>query len=360
MTKLLDPTQPIKGRGATLNPDGRFEGLARSAFDDGWERADEEPTRPKTTVHEIKARSIIAHNDSPDVPFRQSINPYQGCEHGCIYCYARPTHSYYGLSPGLDFETKLFAKVNASDKLREELSKPGYGCELISLGANTDPYQPVEREFRITRGILEVLASFRHPVGIVTKSALIERDIDILGPMAGQRLAHAFVSVTTLDHDLARRLEPRAAAPRRRIEAIRRLSDAGIPTGVLVAPMIPFLTDPQMESVLEVAHEAGARSAGYVLLRLPFEVKDLFKDWLQKHFPLKADHVMSLVRQSRDGKENDPNFGSRMRGSGFIAEMIAKRFQLACDRLGYNRDRDLKLDTSLFHVPSRSGQMSLF
>jgi DNA repair photolyase len=353
------PDRPVKGRGATLNPDGRFESLTRDAFDDGWETLAESDPKFATTVQAETARSIISRNDSPDVPFTQSINPYRGCEHGCVYCYARPTHSYLGLSPGLDFETKLFAKVNAAQLLRAELSKPGYRCELIALGANTDPYQPIERNWRITRQVLEVLAEFQHPLGIVTKSAMVERDIDLLAPMARDNLAHVFISITTLDHEIARYLEPRTAAPRRRIEAIRALTQAGVPTGVLVAPVIPFLTDAQMESVLEAAFEAGARQAGYVLLRLPFEVKDLFKDWLKQHFALKAEHVMSLVKQSREGKENDPNFGSRMRGTGLFAEMIEKRFRVTCARLGFN-GRKVALDTGKFKPPAAGGQMSLF
>jgi DNA repair photolyase len=352
--------QRVKGRGAAINPDGRFEPHTREAFDDGWERVGEDAPPFKTTVHEIQARSIISRNDSPDVPFTQSVNPYQGCEHGCIYCYARPTHGYYGLSAGLDFETKLFAKTNAAQVLRAELSKPGYRCELISLGANTDPYQPIERDYRLTRQVLEVLAEFKHPVGIVTKSALVERDIDILAPMAAEGLAHVFMSCTTLDHDVSRYLEPRTSAPRRRIEAIAKLAAAGVPVGMIVAPVIPFLTDTQMESVLEAAYAAGARRASYVLLRLPYEVKDLFKDWLAKHFPLKADHIMSLIRQSREGKENDANFGSRMRGSGLFAEMIRDRFALAAKRVGFNAGRAIALDTSKFRVPDLSGQLRLF
>lgn len=353
------PSKPYKGRGATLNPDGRFEQWARDDYDDGWER-EEGSSAPKITVHELQAKSIIARNNSPDVPFNQSINPYQGCEHGCIYCYARPTHSYLGLSPGLDFETKLFAKTNAADVLREELSRSGYRCELISLGANTDPYQPIERKYGITRRVLEVLAEFQHPVGIVTKSALIERDIDILAPMAANRLAHVYLSVTSFDHDLSRRLEPRASAPARRIEAIRRLTAAGIPVGVLVAPVIPFLNDGEIEAILEAVYAAGARRAGYVFVRLPFEVKDLFRDWLVQHYPLKAEHIMSLINQSRGGKDNDPNFGSRMRGTGLFAELIAKRFRVATERIGFNESREIGLDASRFCVPARGGQMSLF
>jgi DNA repair photolyase len=337
----------IRGRGAADNPQGRFERLARSAEPD-----EERKSTPATVVTLQQARSIISRNDSPDIPFTQSINPYQGCEHGCIYCYARPSHAYVGLSPGLDFETKLFAKANAAELLRKELSRPGYRCEVIALGANTDPYQPIEREHRITRGILEVLREFRHPVGIVTKSSLIERDLDLLSPMAADGLVHAFISIGTLDGEIARRLEPRAAAPYRRIEALRRLSENGIPCGVLVAPMIPFLNDKDMESVLEAAHEAGARMAGYTIVRLPWEVKDLFKDWLERNYPLKAAHIMARIRDMRGGRENDPEFGSRMRGEGPFAELIRMRFDVACKRLGLNAGERNRLDPAKFCLPN--------
>ena len=276
-------------------------------------------------------------------------------------CYARPSHAYYNLSPGIDFETRLFAKVNAAEKLREELSRPRYRCDVISIGSNTDPYQPIERDYKITRGILEVCAEFHQPIGIVTKNAMVERDIDILAPMAQKNLVNVFISVNNLDHDLARRLEPRCSAPRRRLEAMRRLSDAGIPVGVLVAPVIPFLTDHQVEPVLEAAWEHGARQAGYVLLRLPWEIKDLFKDWLMRHYPLKAKHVMSRVREMRGGRDNDPNFGSRMRGTGELADLLAQRFAVACRRLGFNKgSRYRALETTQFKVPGRGGQMPLF
>lgn len=351
---------PPKGRGATVNPEGRFESRVRESVDDAWNTPpDEELPKLETTVTEEVAKSIIARNESPDVGFSQSINPYRGCEHGCIYCYARPTHAYLNLSPGLDFETKLFAKVNAAELLREELSQPGYQCDVIALGANTDPYQPIEREFRITRQILEVLAECEHPVGIATKSSMVERDLDLLAPMAQQRLAHVFVSITTLDHEIARRLEPRATAPQRRLQTIKTLSEAGVPCGVLVAPVIPFLTDSAVEKVLETAREAGATMAGYVLLRLPYEVKDLFKAWLDEHYPLKASHVMSRVRDMRGGKEYDSEFGSRMRGEGKFAELLAKRFKVACQRLGFNRNRE-SLDTVRFRPPQRGGQLALF
>jgi DNA repair photolyase len=275
-------------------------------------------------------------------------------------CYARPSHAYRNLSPGIDFETKLFAKVNAAEVLRAELSRPGYQCDVISLGANTDPYQPIERKHEITRGVLQVLSEFNHPVGIVTKNAMVERDLDILVPMAQRKLVNVFVSCNNLDHELARRLEPRCSAPRRRLEAMRRLSDAGVPVGVLVAPVIPFLTDHQIEAVLEAAWENGARQAGYVLMRLPWEIKDLFKDWLERHYPLKAKHVMSRVHAMRGGRDNDPNFGSRMRGTGELAELLAQRFGKASRRLGFDRgSRYFALDTTHFAVPGQPRQMSL-
>lgn len=340
------PRITIKGRGAAGNPEGRFEKLVRSP-----DAESETGPRPETVVTLQTARSIISRNDSPDLPFTQSINPYQGCEHGCIYCYARPTHAYLGLSPGLDFETRLFAKENAAQLLRKELSHPAYRCEVISLGANTDPYQPVEREERITRGILEVMWEFRQPVGIVTKGSLIERDLDLLALMAQEGLAHVFVSIGTLDGEIARTLEPRATAPYRRVETVRCLSAAGVPVGVLVAPIIPFLNDKDMESVLEAVSEAGARMAGYTLVRLPWEVRDLFKDWLVRHYPLKADHIMARIRDMRGGRENDPEFGSRMRGDGHFAELLGNRFKIACKRLGLNAGERPSLDTSNFRRP---------
>jgi DNA repair photolyase len=347
-----------KGRGATLNVEGRFESVTREAVDDGWSVPDEEPGPAKTIVTAEHAKSIISRNDSPDIPFTCSINPYRGCEHGCVYCYARPTHAYLNLSPGLDFETRLFAKVNAAALLRQELGRPGYRCQTISIGANTDPYQPAEREWKVTRSILEVTAACSQPVGIVTKNALVERDLDLLAPMAHRGLAAVFVSVTTLDHDIARRMEPRASAPARRIEAIRRLSQAGVPVGVMVAPVVPFLTDSELEHILETAREAGAVQAGYILMRLPYEVKDLFKSWLEEHFPLKAAHVMSRVRAMRRGRENDPYFGSRMRGTGEFADLLRRRFEKACRRLELNRDRR-ELDCSQFRAPRPDGQLSL-
>jgi DNA repair photolyase len=339
----------IKGRGASDNPRGRFEKLERERdFEDTVE------SHPQTVITLQRARSIISRNDSPDLPFSQSINPYQGCEHGCIYCYARPSHAYLGLSPGLDFETKLFAKENAAELLREELSRPGYRPELISLGANTDPYQPAERKLRITRGILEVLREFRHPVGIVTKGSLIERDLDLLGPMAVEGLVQVFVSIGTLDGEIARTLEPRAAAPHRRVETVRRLSAAGVPCGVFVAPIIPFLNDKDMEAVLEAVAEAGARSASFTLLRLPWEVKDLFKGWLEQHYPLRAAHIMARIRDMRGGRENDPEFGSRMKGEGQYAELLRGRFEVACRRLKLNADKSYRVDGGKFRRPQGS------
>jgi DNA repair photolyase len=361
-TVIGDHGAAHKGRGATLNPEGRFQSLERQAFDDGWEApAEEEPGRPKTIVTPERAKSIITRNESPDIPFNYSINPYRGCEHGCIYCYARPSHAYLDLSPGLDFETRLFAKVNAGELLRAELAKRSYRCESITVGANTDPYQPIEREWRITRQVLEVLAECDHPLAIITKNALVERDLDLLAPMAQKNLAQVYVSVTSLDHDIARRMEPRASAPRRRIEAIRALSRAGVPTGVMVAPIVPFLTDAGIESVLEAAADAGAIRAGYTIMRLPWELKELFKDWLEHNYPLKAAHIMSRVRQMRNGKENDPNFGTRQRGTGLIAELLKKRFDNACQRLGLNRERrGSDVDVTRFRPPQAPGQLDLF
>ena len=358
-TVIGDHGGPHKGRGAALNPEGRFEGSVREAFDDGWETPADEPGRPRTMVTPERVKSIISRNESPDVPFTCSINPYRGCEHGCIYCYARPSHAYLNLSPGLDFETRLFAKVNAAEKLREELSRPSYRCSTISIGANTDPYQPVERQWKITRSVLEVAAECNQPVGIVTKNALVERDLDLLVPMAQRNLAAVFVSVTTLENEIARRMEPRASAPARRIEAIRRLAEAGVPVGVMVAPVVPLLTDSEMEKILEAAAQAGAKSAGYVLMRLPYEVKDLFRDWLAQHYPLMAAHVMSRVRQMRNGRENDPGFGSRMGGSGEFAQLLRMRFEKACRRLGFVEHRR-QLDASQFRPPRLDGQGELF
>ena len=342
-----------KGRGATFNPRVRFESTDLDPFDDGWDslaqaRADDPP--PRTEVTPDDSRSVIVRITSPDLGFDRSINPYRGCEHGCVYCYARPTHAYLGLSPGLDFETKLRAKFDAASLLERELAKPGYECQPIALGTNTDPYQPVERRLRITRGVLEVLARCRHPLTIVTKSAAVVRDLDLLAPMAREDLARVAISVTTLDGELARRLEPRAAAPHRRLQAIRQLSDAGVPTAVMVAPIIPALTDHEIERILEAAAAAGATSAGYVLLRLPHEVKELFAGWLAAHAPGRAEHVLSLVRQCRGGKLYDATFGRRMRGEGPYAQLIERRVATAKRRLGLAGARR-PLRTDLFVPP---------
>lgn len=356
----MNSARTQKGRGALSNQDGRYEAHAHETFDDGWGTVDEELPPVKTTVSLDTTRSAITYNKSPDVGFDRSINAYRGCEHGCVYCFARPTHAYLGFSPGLDFETKLFAKPNAATLLEKELSKPGYQCQPIALGTNTDPYQPIERTYRITRQILEVLSACNHPVSIVTKSALVERDSDILVSMAARGLAHVSLSVTTLDRKFARRMEPRAAAPERRISALKALSEAGIPSGVLVAPIIPALTDYEMEAILETCVQAGAQWAGYVLLRLPLEVKDLFKEWLETHESGKSEHVLSLLRQSHGGKEYEARFGERMRGKGSYAEMIAQRFRLACQRLGLNKQHS-RLDVMQFRPPAnRKAQLELF
>jgi DNA repair photolyase len=354
-------------RGARSNLQGRFESVAREPYDDGWTRDDEPAAEIETRVTEERARSIIARNESPDVPFEQSVNPYRGCAHGCPYCYARPSHAYLELSPGLDFETKLFAKTNAVELLREELSSKGYEPKPIAFGTNTDCYQPIERRYRIMRGLLEVLAECGHPLTIVTKSALIERDLDLLAPMAEKRLVKAFVSVTTLDRRLARRLEPRASSPQRRIDAIRALAAAGIPCGVMVAPVIPALTDKSLEEILEAAAGAGASMAGWIMLRLPNEVRPIFKEWLAACYPQRAEHVVSVVRQVRGGRENDPRFGARMSGSGNFAELIARRFEVASRRLGLNRGQDHmasrgELDCTRFRPPRQgaSRQGALF
>ncbi|HQU15856.1 MAG: radical SAM protein [Chromatiales bacterium 21-64-14] len=349
-----------KGRGAIGNPPCRYDATRSVAVDDGWEPQDPEPPPLVTRVAVDATRTILSRNDSPDVPFEQSINPYRGCEHGCVYCFARPTHAYLGLSPGLDFESRLLVKPQAAELLRAELRRPGYVCRPIAMGTNTDPYQPIERHWQVTRQILEVLREHRHPVSIVTKSSRVERDLDLLADLARDGLAEVMVSVTTLDRNLARRLEPRAAAPQRRVETLRRLNAAGIPAGVLVAPVIPMLTDAELEAVLEACAAAGARRAGYVLLRLPLEVKALFEEWLEQHEPLKAQRVMSRVRDTRGGRTYDPRFGIRMSGVGEYAGLIRRRFELACARLGLNA-REPVLDTSKFQIPVGPGdQLALF
>lgn len=351
-----------KGRGAVGNPEGRFETRWLAPGDYGWATGDEEDTPPRlpTTVTPEKTRTILSRNDSPDISFDRSINPYKGCEHGCVYCFARPTHSYLGLSPGLDFETKIFFKPDAARLLREELRRPGYRCEVIALGANTDPYQPADRDLKITRSILEVLQEHRHPVGIVTKGSLVLRDLDILASMAAQRLATVMISITTLDRGLARRMEPRAASPERRLQTLRALTEAGVPAGVLSSPMIPGLNDAELERILEAAAKSGARSAGYVILRLPHELQSIFGEWLEAHYPLRAAHVLNLVRETRGGKLYDSEFGERMKGTGPYADLLRRRFETACRRFGLSRTR-LDLDTTQFRVPPRSGdQPGLF
>lgn len=355
-----DHGQPAKGRGSPVNPEGRFEKSGREAVDDGWfPEVPEGPSRPKTIVTFEAAKSIISRHDSPDLNFSQSINPYRGCAHGCPYCYARPSHAYLGLSPGLDFETRLFAKPEAARLLREELAHPGYRCEPVNIGSNTDGYQPIEREHRITRSVLEVLHETSHPVAVITKSALVERDLDLLAPMAADGLATVVMSVTTLDSRLSSRLEPRASAPARRLQAIRRLSAAGVPVGVNVAPIIPFLTDHEMEAILGAAAAAGATWAGWTLVRLPWEVKEVFRAWLEQHVPLKAAHVMARLNEMRGGKDNDPRFGTRMSGEGLLADLYRRRFDVACRRLGLAA-RPAVLSRDRFRPPGRGGQLGLF
>jgi len=357
------PCPARKGRGAVGNPTGRYEPATKHRVDDGWcgaARLRDEERKLRTTVQADATRTVIARNDSPDLPFDRSINPYRGCEHGCVYCFARPTHAYLGLSPGLDFETRLFMKPDAPERLEAELAKPGYRCAPIAMGTNTDPYQPAEREHEITRGILEVLAKYDHPVSIVTKSALVTRDLDILAPMARKGLASVALSVTTLDRGLAMRMEPRAATPARRLDAIRELADAGIPTAVMAAPMIPALNDMELEAILEAAASMGARRASYILLRLPMEVKALFEDWLRHHYPNLAGHVLSLVRDTRGGALYEATFGTRLKGRGPYADLLEKRFALACKRLRLNRE-DARLDTAKFRKPARErAQLTLF
>lgn len=345
------------------NVEARFDALSREADDAALASLEElhgTPATVRTTVEMENARTIISRNQSPDIPFDQSINAYRGCEHGCSYCFARPTHAYLGLSPGLDFETRLFAKPNAPELLARELRKRNYTPSVIALGTNTDPYQPIERKLLITRGILETLEAFDHPVAITTKGALVTRDIDILSRMAAKGLARVFLSVTTLDPELSRKLEPRASSPTSRLEGIRKLAEAGIPTGVLVAPVIPALTDYDLEQILKRAAEAGATSAAHIMIRLPLEVRDIFIEWLDQHYPGRKDHVLSIIRSMRDGKLNNTEFGERMRGSGIHADMIGQRFRLACQRLGLNRERPA-LRTDLFRRPPEPGpQGSLF
>ena len=349
-----------RGRGAKSNATGRFEHFTKHEEDDGWAHDDEEgPPKLATTLQVEKARKIITTNDSPDIGFNQSINPYRGCEHGCIYCFARPSHAYMGLSPGVDFETKLFFKPEAARLLEKELSRPGYVCERIQLGANTDPYQPIERKLMITREILKVLSKFNHPVTITTKNALVARDADILGPMGRANLAMVSISITTLDLKLHRAMEPRASVPAKRFAALRALADAGVPVMVGFAPVIPGLNDHEMEAVLERAAECGARHAHYVALRLPWEIKDLFREWLEHERPDRAGRVMSLVRQMRGGKDYDSTWGKRARGEGPVAAVMSRRFKLAIARYGLDRPYD-RLDVTQFRRTANGNQMELF
>ncbi len=349
----------FKGRGARSNRAGRFERFETEPFDDGWNGLDEAPAPLRTQIQPDASRTVIARNSSPDLGFDRSINPYRGCEHGCVYCFARPSHAYLGLSPGRDFESRIFAKHDAAELLSRELRRPGYRCRLMALGTNTDPYQPVERRLAITRGILTVLAAHDHPVGIVTKSALVTRDIDILKPMAARGLAAVFLSITTLDRALARRLEPRAAAPVRRLEAIGALREAGIPVGVMVAPVIPALTDAELEAILAAAAEAGATRAGYIVLRLPLEIADLFQEWLARHAPNKARRVLAQMREMRGGRLYDSAFGQRQTGTGASAELLAKRFDLALRRHRLMAGSP-RLDSTQFRLsPARGDQLKL-
>jgi len=359
----LGATIPKKGRGAVSNESGRYEVIAREAFDDGWDHGDESVPPLRTSVTMDRSKTIIARNTSPDIPFDRSINPYRGCEHGCVYCFARPTHAYLGLSPGLDFESKLFAKPQAAALLEGELRKPGYQCATLQMGSNTDPYQPLERKLEITRQILQVLDRFNHPVGIVTKSGAVARDLDILAPMAERGLAAVAVSVTTLDRSLARKLEPRAPTPEKRLAAIRELSAAGISVAVMAAPMIPALNDDELERIIEAGAAAGASAASYSLLRLPLEISGLFEEWLDTHAPLKAKHVLSLVRQCRGGRINQARFGTRFKGTGAYAQLLSKRFHLARERAGLidAGASEFQLRADLFKPPPQAGdQLALF
>ncbi|MES2862088.1 MAG: PA0069 family radical SAM protein [Pseudomonadota bacterium] len=356
------PTRPTptKGRGARTNASGRYETVAHEDFDDGWTADDETPHPLRTTLTPEHARAIITKNTSPDIGFDRSINPYKGCEHGCIYCYARPSHAWMGLSPGLDFESRLFFKPEGPRLLEQELAARRYICKRIHIGGNTDPYQPVERTQKITRGLLEVLQRFNQPFSIITKSNLITRDVDILGPMGRDRLASAFVSITTLDRDLARTMEPRAATPARRLDAVKRLADAGVPVGIGFAPVIPGLNDHELEAVLEAGAKAGATTAMYVTLRLPLEIKTLFQEWLADARPDRAGRVMSLIRQTRGGKDYDPDWSQRMKGTGPVADLIGARFKAAVKRYGLDSPRH-DLDVTRFRVPADARpQLELF
>lgn len=353
----------IKNRGALSNPEGRFEIKTHEVYEDGWQTFDAEegplPTL-ETVLYPERGKSIITRNDSPDLGFEQSINPYRGCEHGCIYCYARPSHAYLNLSPGIDFETKIFYKENPAELLEQELNKPKYICKPIMLGANTDPYQPAEGKLQITRRILEVLERYQHPVAIISKNSLIERDIDILSRMAKKNLASVAISITTLSKELKRTLEPRTSAPQARLRVIEQLTAASIPVRVMAAPMVPMINDKELEKILELSALAGAKHASYVLIRLPHEVKDLFKEWLRIHFPERAEHVMSLIRQMRGGKEYEAAFGKRMRGEGQFADLLAMRFKIAAKRYRLNLTPSARLDTEQFRRPTSKNQLDLW
>lgn len=359
MPKSSPPLHPdlARGRGSNSNRSGRFEPVGREAVDDGWGTREDDVEPLKTTVTRDSSRTVIAWNDSPDIGFDRSLNPYRGCEHGCIYCFARPSHAYLGLSPGLDFETRLLAKPDAAALLRQELAKPGYVCAPLALGSNTDPYQPIERDWGITREVIEVLSGCDHPLAIITKSALVTRDIDLLAPMAAKGLVKVYISVTSLDRRLAREMEPRAATPTKRLAAISALAAADIPAGVLLAPMVPGLNDHELEGILAAAYEAGAREASYILLRLPLEIKELWREWLARFRPAAAAKVIGLMQSMRGGKDYDAQFGRRMRGEGPLADLLERRFKVATQRLGFNQ-KHLKLDCTRFRAPT--AQMSLF
>ena len=349
----MDEKRVVKGRGAVSNPAGRFERTPSAAVADGWDKFEDETFAvpdPRTTFTPDQTRDIIATNSSPDIPFGQSVNPYKGCEHGCVYCYARPTHAFLDLSPGLDFETRIFYKTGPAERLREAFDKPGYECRTLAIGTNTDPYQPGEKQYRVTRRVLETLLEYRHPVSIVTKGALIIRDLDILTALAAEGLASVAISITTLDNDLKTKLEPRTASPGARLRTVRALARAGVPVGVMVAPVIPFINDHEIEAIIERSAAAGAGSVGYVMLRLPYEVKDLFAEWLAEHYPQKAERVLNRVRDLRGGKVYDAEWGVRMRGKGIYADLIARRFEVALRRHGLAQPSRTELRTDLFRA----------
>jgi DNA repair photolyase len=349
---------PHKGRASLSNRNGRYEQHSREAIDDGWEAYERDQPGLPTQILLDTSKTLINYIQSPDLPFDRSINPYRGCEHGCIYCFARPSHAYLGLSPGLDFESKILVKPDAAVLLRAELARRNYRCAPIALGTNTDPYQPLERQQGIMRQILHVLLETRHPLTIVSKSALIERDLDLLSELAQQQLVAVAISITSLDRKMARTLEPRAAAPQRRLQTVTALAQAGVPVSVFIAPVIPFLNDHELEHIAQAAQQAGAHSIQYILLRLPMEVAELFEEWLHRHYPLKAEHIMNRIRDSRGGKDYDPSFHQRMTGNGHFAQLIKQRFQLICKRLGLQTQMP-PLRSDLFRKPSPGGQMSL-